>query len=174
MPIDLLGLLRRDHGDLQAELAHLLEPTATIAEIRAALDGVRLGLIAHAEAEDIVLGQFEVNPALRAAIARVRDQHRAQTELLTALVTSPPHSARWCHHARHLGDAVARHAREEADELIPALWRHVTEQDWGRLPGAFATERLRQLAMLQPSAPIAVLWPTGDDAPVFAPEACAS
>ena len=35
--------------------------------------------------------------------------------------------------------------------LLPALRRHLT--DYGNLAGAFATERLRQLAMLQPSAP---------------------
>jgi len=50
MPTDLLTLLQRDHVDLQKELTLLLDPTASTAELRGSLDGVRLGLTAHAEA----------------------------------------------------------------------------------------------------------------------------
>src|SRR5436190_1950557 len=100
MPADFLTLLRRDHIDLQEELTQLLDPGASVAELRTALDGVRLGLIAHAEAEDIVLGAYELVPEL------------------------------------------------------PALRAHVPADYFTRLAGKFATERLRQLAMLQPSAPM--------------------
>ena len=49
---DFLMLLQRDHHDLETGLDELLQAT-TVMEIRSALDGVRLGLTAHAEAEDI-------------------------------------------------------------------------------------------------------------------------
>jgi hypothetical protein len=43
--------------------------------------------------------------------------------------------------------------REEL-ELLPALRFHAPRELYAGLAGAFATERLRQLAMLQPSAPV--------------------
>src|SRR4051812_15866055 len=54
MAIDLLALLRRDHEDLERGLTALLDPNLPIPHLRTVLDGVRLGLAAHAEAEDIV------------------------------------------------------------------------------------------------------------------------
>jgi len=53
---DFLGLLQRDHHDLECGLDELLQ-AVTVSQLRSALDGVRLGLTAHAEAEDIVLYQ---------------------------------------------------------------------------------------------------------------------
>jgi hypothetical protein len=152
MPADFLTLLRRDHGDLQQELTRLLEPTATVAELRAALDGVRLGLMAHAEAEDIVLGRFDAIPALQVIVAQARAAHLAQEGALSSLVTSRPGTTGWRDRARHLRDLVVYHARQEEALLVPALEEHAPDQ-LHQLAGAFATERLRQLAMLQPSAP---------------------
>jgi hypothetical protein len=156
MPADFLTLLRRDHSDLQEELTRLLVPTATIAELRSSLDGVRLGLMAHAEAEDIVLGRFEINPALQVLVTQAHAAHLAQEGALSALVTARPGTADWRERARHLRDLVAYHARQEEESLLPALRLHASEEELRRLAGAFATERLRQLAMLQPSAPVFV------------------
>ena len=153
MPADFLSLLRRDHCDLQQELTKLLEPTATVAELRSSLDGVRLGLIAHAEAEDIVLGRFESIPSLQVLVAQARAAHLAQEGALSALVTSRPGTVGWRDRARHLRDLVAYHARQEEMLLLPALEENAPEEDLHKLAGAFATERLRQLAMMQPSAP---------------------
>jgi hypothetical protein len=153
MPADFLTLLRRDHCDLQQELTRLLEPTATVAELRSALDGVRLGLVAHAEAEDIVLGRFELIPALQMLVAQARAAHLAQEGALSALVTSRPGTTGWREQARHLRDLVVYHARQEEQFLVPALQEHAPMADLQQLAGAFATERLRQLAMMQPSAP---------------------
>jgi hypothetical protein len=154
MPTDFLTLLRRDHSDLQQELTQLLDPTATIEMLRSSLDGVRLGLIAHAEAEDIVLGRFEVIPALQVLIAQARAAHLAQEGALTALVSSRPGTAAWRDRAYHLRELVHHHAQQEAQYLLPALRQHAAEEEVASLAGAFATERLRQLAMLQPSAPV--------------------
>ncbi|HEU0029079.1 MAG TPA: hemerythrin domain-containing protein [Kofleriaceae bacterium] len=151
MPTDFLALLRRDHADLQNELTQLLDPTASPAQLRASLDGVRLGLTAHAEAEDIVLGRFELMPALQTLVAQARAAHLAQEGALTALVCTRPGTMAWRERAYHLRELVHEHAQQEEQSLLPALREYTSE--YNKLAGAFATERLRQLAMLQPSAP---------------------
>lgn len=152
MPTDLLTLLRRDHADLQHDLTQLLDPQATAADLRLSLDGVRLGLTAHSEAEDIVLGRFEQLPALKVRIAHARAAHVTQEGTLAALVTTRPQTLAWRECAIYLRSLVGFHASDEEFSLIPALRAHVAH--YARLAGAFATERLRQLGMLQPSAPI--------------------
>ncbi len=153
MPTDFLTLLRRDHTDFQDELSQLLDPATGAAELRLALDGVRLGLTAHAEAEDIVLGEFEMIPALEILIVQARAAHLSQEHTLSALVSCVPQTVTWRDRARHLRDLVKAHAVHEETYLLPALSQHVPRDHFAKLAGAFATERLRQLAMLQPSAP---------------------
>jgi hypothetical protein len=153
MPTDFLTLLRRDHCDLQQELTQLLDPTATVAQLRSSLDGVRLGLVAHAEAEDIVLGRFEEIPALGMLVVQARSAHLAQEGALSALVAARPGTSGWRDRAHHLRELVRHHASQEETHLLPALREHAAEADYAQLAGAFATERLRQLAMMQPSAP---------------------
>ncbi len=151
MPPELVTLLRRDHVDLQSELTRLLDPTMSLAELRSALDGVRLGLTAHAEAEDIVLGPLERVPGLARLVSESRAAHMAQESALATLVTMRLGTTNWRDRAQHLRDLVRFHAEREELELIPGLADH---PDYPRLAGAFATERLRQLAMLQPSVPV--------------------
>jgi len=153
MPADFLSLLQRDHHDQQQELTRLLDPTATVAELRSSLEGVRLGLVAHAEAEDIVLGRFEVVPMLQVLVAQAHAAHLAQEGALSALVTSRPGTADWRDLARHLRELIAYHAWQEETLLLPALREHASTDEIRQLAGAFATERLRQLMILQPSAP---------------------
>lgn len=148
-----MTLLHRDHTDLQKELTQLLDPTATIAQLRSSLDGVRLGLTAHAEAEDIVLSRFELVPALQVLVAQARAAHLAQEGALSALVTARPGTTSWRDRAHHLRELVHHHALQEEKYLVPALRQHAPD-DLAHLAGEFATERLRQLAMLQPSAPV--------------------
>ncbi len=156
--IDFLMLLRRDHHDLETGLDELLRAT-TVAEIRSTLDGVRLGLVAHAEAEDIVLYAALVqagSPALLDdLIGGVRNAHLVQEGALAALVSSTPGSSRWCERAVRLHALVHEHAEYEENSVLPAIRDHAPAV-YDSLAGSFATERLRQLAMLQPSMPIAV------------------
>lgn len=154
MPTDFVTLLRRDHRDLQLELTQLLDPETRPAELRMALDGVRLGLIAHAEAEDIVLGRFEHIPPLQVVLAQARAAHLAQEGTLSALVSSRPRTQAWCDRAQHLRELVEYHAAQEEVHLLPALRQHASVETYSQLAGLFATERMRQLAMLQPSAPM--------------------
>ncbi len=152
MPTDFLGLLHRDHMDLLQELSQLLDPAASPPELRGSLDGVRLGLIAHCEAEDIVLGPFEIVPALHVLVTQARAAHRAQEAALHDLVSARPGTTTWRERAEHLRDLVRCHAAQEEEQLLPALRAHTA--DYARLAGRFATERMRQIAMLQPSAPV--------------------
>jgi hypothetical protein len=159
MAMDIRTLLRRDHDDLERGLSELLDPSATIAQIRSTLDGVRLGLTAHGEAEDIVFWSAIQNSSsadvLEQLIAESRDAHLEQESALAALVCAPLGSATWHDRAIRLRDLIAAHARYEEEHLVAAL-RELAPEIYGKLAGRFATERLRQLAMLQPSAPIYV------------------
>ena len=154
MPTDFVTLLRRDHSDLQHELSQLLDPSACAEDLRMALDGVRLGLIAHAEAEDIVLGRLECVPALQVVLAQARAAHLAQEGMLSALVCIQPQTPQWRDCAQHLRELVEYHAVQEEKYLLPALRQHAPAETFAQLAGLFATERLRQLAMLQPSSPM--------------------
>lgn len=154
MPTDFVTLLRRDHADLQHELTQLLDPDTCVADLRMALDGVRLGLIAHAEAEDIVLGRLERVPELQVVLAQARAAHLAQESTLSALVSAMPQTPHWRDRALQLRELVEYHAVQEEKYLLPALRQHAPAEMFAKLAGLFATERLRQLAMLQPSTPM--------------------
>jgi hypothetical protein len=154
MATDFLTLLRRDHADLQHELTQLLDPDASASDLRMNLDGVRLGLIAHAEAEDIVLGRLECVPRLQVVLAQARAAHLAQEHTLSALISARPQTSFWCDRAQQLRELVGYHATQEERYLLPALRQHAPVATYAQLAGLFATERMRQLAMLQPSAPM--------------------
>jgi hypothetical protein len=155
---DFLMLLQRDHHDLEYGLDELLQAT-TVTQIRSALDGVRLGLTAHAEAEDIVLHSALTaagSPAVLAVlVGRARSAHLAQEGALASLVCASPKTQHWKDRARKLRDLVHEHAAYEERTVLPAI-RELAPTVYVTLAGAFATERLRQLAMLQPSAPLFV------------------
>lgn len=154
MPTDFGTLVQRDHVDVQKELTRLLEPAATRAQLGSALDGVRLGLTSHAGAEDIVLGRCEAIPGLELVVAEARAAHLAQENALAALVSARPSTSAWRDRAVHLRELIRRHAMREELELLPALRQHAPSELYRSLAGAFATERLRQLSMLQPSVPL--------------------
>jgi hypothetical protein len=158
MPTDFLTLLHRDHHDLECGLEELLA-SGSLEELRGALDGVRLGLVAHAEAEDIVLYHAWIRDntsrALAALVEDAHAAHGAQERALSSLVCVTPWTSEWFATARSLRDLVHDHAEIEENRLLPAI-REVMPRVYDTLAGEFATERLRQLAMLQPSAPIYV------------------
>lgn len=156
--IDFLTLVTRDHHDLECALGELLH-AQTACELREALDAVRLGLTAHAEAEDIVL-EIAIrdephHDELRELVAQARASHLAQEGALSYLVCATPGTAGWRERARHLRELVRDHASYEEAHVIPAI-RELAPVAYRALAGQFATERMRQLAMLQPSAPIYV------------------
>lgn len=153
---DFLTLVKRDHHELDCALDALLH-AVSIAELRTALDGVRLGLTAHAEAEDIVLEHALKNSEHRDHLERLvhqaRSAHLLQEGALAALVCGSPGTSFWRDCVIELRELVREHALYEEVHVIPAI-RELHPEGYERLAGQFATERLRQLAMLQPSAPI--------------------
>jgi hypothetical protein len=155
---DFLTLLQRDHHDLETGLDELLQAT-TLAELRSALDGVRLGLTAHAEAEDIVLHgallQAGSPRVLEELVGHARSAHLTQEGALAYLLCAKPGTHEWQERAQRLHDLVHGHAAYEEKYVVPAI-RELAPTVYESLAGSFATERLRQLAMLQPSAPIFV------------------
>jgi hypothetical protein len=157
MSMDFLTLLQRDHHDLELGLEDLVSPWATVAQLRQTLDGVRLGLTAHAEAEDIVLyhviSSCKGGDIVEALVSQARDAHREQEGALAALCCASPNTSIWRDRAGYLLRLVHTHARYEEDHVLPAIRERAPHHVYDALAGAFATERLRQLAMLQPSAP---------------------
>src|SRR5690606_9561688 len=102
----------------QTELTRLLDPTAGLPELAAALDGVRLGLTAHAEAEDIVLGRCEhEDEALVELVLATRAAHLAQASALAALVTMRIGTAGWRDRIQPLRELVRYHHEQEAIHL---------------------------------------------------------
>ena len=156
MTTDFLTLLHRDHHDLERALDELLEADPVV-DIRTTLDGVRLGLTAHAEAEDIVLYQALTRAnrdrVLEALVQDAHEMHRAQERALASLVCATPHSPEWRESIQRLRDLVRDHAEHEESRILPAF-RELMPKVYEALAGEFATERLRQLAMLQPSGPV--------------------
>jgi len=152
---DFLTLLHRDHHDLDVGLDDVLE-AASIAQIRSALDGVRLGLTAHAEAEDIVLyaalQRAEDRDLLEPYVSQAREAHLAQEGALASLVCAHPGTSTWRERARFLGDVVTEHAVMHEDIVVPAMRRYGREF-YEEVAGEIATERVRQLSWQEPSAP---------------------
>ena len=158
MSHDFASLLQRDHHDLERAVDELLAPSTTLAQLRGTLDGVRLGLTAHAEAEDIVLyhaiAQCNAKGALQSLVDQARRAHLAQETALSALVCALPNTEAWRERASYLRELVRAHARHEEAHVLPAIRELAPAEVYASLAGAFATQRLRQLALLQPSAPI--------------------
>jgi len=153
---DFLQLVRRDHDDLEAGLRELLRPSQGKRETATTLDGIRLGLTAHAEAEDIVLYRALVQAAppafVQQLVAEARRAHVEQETALQNLLSAIPTSLSWRLRAMQLLELVTRHSTHEEQAVVPALRDHVPFGAYKALAGEFATERLRQLALLQPSA----------------------
>jgi Hemerythrin HHE cation binding domain len=157
---ELLRLLRRDHRELEMGLLELVSPDLGAAQRRQILDGVRLGLEAHGAAEDIVVypafARIATSSGLQCLIEQARTAHGELDDMFARLLATPMTSSDWServHMLRLRAEALA--AREEND-LIPQLRTALAPELYRSLAGAFATERLRQLSMLQPSAPIAM------------------
>src|SRR3954464_15273647 len=124
MPTDFLTLLHRDHHDLERGLDDLLA-AESVEEIRSSLDGVRLGLMAHAEAEDIVLygalTRANVDRAVAALVGDAHEMHLEEERALVSLVGATPRTPSWRDSARYLRDLVRDHAEREERRILPAL-----------------------------------------------------
>jgi hypothetical protein len=159
---ELLRLLRRDHRELEMSLIELVAADLSFDQRRQILDGARLGLEAHGAAEDIVVyPAFErIAPVLAGnlpcQLELARAAHQELDGMLGAVLRTPVGRPTWFELVHMLRIRAEAHAAREENELIPRLRAGLPAEDYLALAGAFATERLKQLAMLQPSAPIAM------------------
>jgi len=155
---ELLRLLRRDHRELEMSLIELVAADLSLEQRRQILDGARLGLEAHGAAEDIVVyPAFERCAALgdlALQIELARATHAELDRMLSQILTTPMASPDWYEHVHMLRLRAEAHAAREENLLVPRLREALSATDYRALAGAFATERLKQLAMLQPSAPV--------------------
>ena len=147
------ALLRRDHSDLYQELTQLLDPTATVAQLRASLDGVRLGLTAHSEAEDITLYQ-RIKPAERVhdLILEAEEEHRVVSRLLGELERLSPENEKWKARATVLRELVEHHVEEEEGEMFTKAKAILDREQAQELGATFLAEKQRIKAALRSAA----------------------
>lgn len=155
---ELLRLIRRDHRELEMSLIELVAADLSLDQRRQILDGARLGLEAHSAAEDIVVyPQFDRHRALAdldLQIDLARATHEELDRLLACVLMTPIATPDWFELVHMLRIRAEAHAAREENVLIPRLRGALSESEYRALAGAFATERLKQLSMLQPSAPV--------------------
>ena len=155
---ELMRLLRRDHRELEMALMELASPDLQLPQRRTILDGVRLMIAAHGAAEDIVVyaafARIAATPALRLLVEQARIAHDQLDAILARMLATPIGTSAWLDMVHLLRIRAEAHAAREENDLVPALRAAISAELYRSLAGAFATERLRQLAMLQPSAPI--------------------
>jgi hypothetical protein len=149
----LLQLLRRDHDELERGLRALVRPRP--GELRETLDGVRLGLLAHMEAEDIVVDPSLIpgDAEIMRVIAARRADHLEQERAFGALMRCHPGTSLWRDRTLHLVAMVRRH-RDSSEAALQIALDAAESTRVAKLAGAYATTRMRQLAMLMPSGPI--------------------
>jgi hypothetical protein len=145
---EFLDLIHREHAELEQHLALLTLPSTESGQLRASLDAVVLGLTAHAEAELIALQPFCCVTPLQTLIAEIDAEHLAQEGALSALICAPLGTPCSRERAETLSELVHQHAVKEERYLPAAIRMHAGPEAYAMLAGTYATERLRQLAML--------------------------
>lgn len=155
MATELGTLLRGDHFEIDRALRAVLAPTATETDLRTALDGLRLGFTAHAEAEAALLrprlDRTRTPSALYFLIAQTFAAHLAQEQALAALCMARPGTPTWHDRATYMRELVRHHTDHEEACVMPAL-RDYVGAEYASMAGDYATERLRALTRLAPVA----------------------
>lgn len=153
MVVDLCGLVRRDHEDLDRALLAMVEPHKTRETLLGLLNGARLALSAHIEAETEVMQVFMTRSpsrlGMRKHLDEIASQHRAQDAALHAIRNTSPGTTSWYFRVVELRVLVLDHASREP-YLRAALSEHISDEDNRQLARDYATERLRQLALMYP------------------------
>jgi hypothetical protein len=155
MVVDLCGLVRRDHDDLDRALHVLVDPTTTADDLTALLDVFQLALAVHVAAEAIVvtwlLNGIVAPPALRMVVAQASYVHDAQQRAAIALAAVSPATSAWYERALELRVLVLDHTTR-AELTRWTLQDHVPMILHSTLAARYATERMRVLARTSPLA----------------------
>jgi hypothetical protein len=151
--VDLCGLVHRDHEDLDRALLAMVEPRASRESLLALLDGARLALSAHIEAEAEVMQVFMARSPSRIGVRRcvgeITSQHRSQDQALNAIRDTTPGSTSWYFRVLELRVLVLDHASRES-LMRATLAEHISLDDHRQLARDYATARMRMLAMMYP------------------------
>jgi len=149
--VDLEDLIVRDHGALERAIV-TMSGWAPTRDQRIALDAMRLGFAAHAEAEANVL-QRAMHHVPKEHIAsrmleRVLSAHATQEALLWRLSRSVPNTVEWVDALDALRSSTSEHHGDERIGMLPLLRELLADDEYDRLAADYATERLRALAMM--------------------------
>ena len=153
MGLDVCGLLRRDHDDLDRALGAMVDPQTSPKELASLLDVFRLALAVHTAAEarllETLLARVRGPRTLSMLALQTRIEHVAQRAAADALVGVRPASIGWYDGALELRVTVMDHAAR-ADQTRWTLEDHVPLEIQKTLAAEFATERMRVLASTSP------------------------
>ena len=159
---ELLRLLRRDHRELEMALIELTSPDLPRPQRATILDGIRLGLLSHGAAEDLVVyGAVEKIPTtseIRRLVEQARAAHDELERMLAHLLSTPMSPTELGDYVRLMRRRAETHAAREENELIPLLRASLSRDAYRGLARAYTAERFRQLSMLEPSAPKAIFF----------------
>jgi hypothetical protein len=148
---DLEVMLSRDHAELDRYVRTLLSSEVFDKEWWQALDGARLAFAAHAEASERVLNHvLAYTPTLRGqSVDSVLVSHRAQEELLHRLSRNRTDRVQASEDAIQLRAHLLTHDEHERLILFPALRRALEDDEYQRLAGLYAKERVNALGQMR-------------------------
>lgn len=150
--VDLGQLLARDHDQLDRAIVFLMEPSTHVVDRRAALDAARVSFAAHADAEAAVLyaalGHVcEGKHDIAGLVAEVLAAHRVQESILRRMDATARTDDWMCATVR-LRRTLFVHASEEQNRLLRTLREHISANEFQRLAGGYAAEKMRALALM--------------------------
>ena len=146
--LELSGLVRRDHDDLNYALRILAE-SSDVSELERMVERVRAKFLAHAEAETMALSAMieltQPPPAVYFLVSQVIAAHLAQETALTQLLGRRLGTPAFRERARYLRQLVVHHADHESACLHPALPDHLPRDIYRTLGTSYALEYNRIL-----------------------------
>lgn len=141
--LELPGLVRRDHDDLNYALRVLAE-SSDAKELERMVERVRAKFLAHAEAETMALSAMleltQPPPAVYFLVSQVIAAHLAQESALTQLLSRRVGTPAARDRARYLRQLVVHHADHEFACLHPALGDHLPRGIYRTLGTSYALE----------------------------------
>ncbi|MEJ7604524.1 MAG: hypothetical protein WKG01_42105 [Kofleriaceae bacterium] len=146
--IDVSSLVHQHHTELERSL-DVLTSVTSVASQRVALDGLSLGLPAHAEAEATALGLaldgLRPPPLVYLLCSQLVAAHTAQHHALVGLRATRCGSIAWRDRAHQLRVLITHHDEHEAACVIPALRDYLPRAHYDQLASCYATARLQSL-----------------------------
>jgi hypothetical protein len=154
--VDLASLVARDHAQLHVAIAQLVDPGASVEDRRAALESARVGLATHADGEAAILHEVLSHITgprdFAGLIAEVLAAHRTQESILRRM----DHRAsreEWVCAAVRFRRSLTAHDEHERNVIMGALRRSLEPDQYERLAGAYASEKMRALGVLSGFVP---------------------